>query len=125
MYQIQKFQKEDDYQVGDHVRLKMSSIFSNIRKLIKANETKQIAVTYSPIVYQIVKVITPRNGLLERKRYVLGKPNGDVVRSAKGAQKSFYASELQHVEGNNDTHITIDDALKLNKVETNKYDLRY
>jgi len=125
MYQIQKFEKEDDYKVGDYVRLKMSSIFSNIRKLIKSNESKQIVVSYSPNVYQITKVITPRNGLLERKRYVLQKPDGNVVRTAKGAQKSFYASELQHAEEHDGAHLTIQDALKLNKVEANRNDLQY
>ena len=123
--QIQRFENEDNYQVGQMVRLKMSSIFNNVRKLVKDNMTKQIVVTYSPVLYKIQKLITPRNGLLERKRYVLEKENGDVVTSAKGKQKDFYASELEHADNATPSHITMEQALKLNQVEPNKHDLLY
>jgi hypothetical protein len=125
MKQIQRFEHEDNYQVGEYVRLKMSSIFNNVRKLIKDNMTKQIVVTYSPVVYQIKTVIVPRRGLLERKRYVLEKANGDVVRSAKGKQKDFYASELERADSQTPSHITMEQALKLNQVEPNRHDLKY
>jgi hypothetical protein len=125
MAQIQKFQSEDDYQVGDNVRLRMSSIFSNVRRLVKVDDTKQIVVTFSPTVYRIVKAIVARNGLLERKRYMLEKGDGNLVRTAKGQTKTFYASELQHAPNNEPSHITMEQALKLNKVEPNKYDLLY
>ena len=125
MKQIQRFEHEDNYQVGKYVRLKMSSIFNNVRKLIKDNMTKQIVVTYSPVVYQIKTVIVPRRGLLERKRYVLERANGDVVRSAKGKQKDFYASELERADSQTPSHITMEQALKLNQVEPNRHDLKY
>jgi hypothetical protein len=76
-------------------------------------------------VYQIKKVIVPRNGLLERKRYVLETADGDVVRSAKGKQKDFYASELQHAPDGTQGNVTMEQALKLNQVERNKNDLQY
>ena len=44
MKQIQRFEHEDDYNVGDYVRLRMSSIFQNVRKLIKDNRTKKMSL---------------------------------------------------------------------------------
>jgi transposase InsO family protein len=123
--QIQRYEHEDNYAVGDRVRLKMSAIFQNVRKLIKENKTKQIVVTYSPDIYTVSRVIVPRRGLLERKRYILIKNNGDAVKSAKGKQKDFYASDLQHADNATPSHISVLQALKLNQVETNKNDLKY
>ena len=115
MQQIQRFQHEDNYQVGDEVRVKMSSIFSNVRKLVKDNKNKQIVVTYTPAVYRIGRVIVPRRGLLERKRYILVKEHGVPIRSAKGATKDFYASELIRADdATPPAHVSMPDALKLN-----------
>jgi hypothetical protein len=126
MQQIQRFEHEDNYQVGDMVRVKMSSIFSNVRKLVKNNATKQIVVTYSPDVYRVQRVIIPRRGLLERKRYILVKENGVPIRTAKGQTKIFYASELiPATHATPPAHVTMLQALKLNKVDANENDLQY
>ena len=99
MQQIQRFEHEDNYQVGDMVRVKMSSIFSNVRKLVKNNATKQIVVTYSPDVYRIERVIIPRRGLIlilnialrkllfyQPALYYFGRMAGCIFRFAKLSQ---------------------------------------
>ena len=57
---MEKFQELDDFQIGDIVRVKMSSIFSNVRKLVKDGNSKQILFNYSPKLFFISHVIIPR-----------------------------------------------------------------
>lgn len=124
---IKKFKEEDNFQVGDIVRVKMSSIFANVRKLVKDGNTKQIAVNYTPELFIVRKVIVPRNRILERKRYVLENADGKVLSKNNTAQQ-FYASELLLFEGEDgatDIDIDMDMALKLNKVERNRNDVDY
>ena len=76
--------------------LKMSS--NSIKRLVKAGNTKQIVVNYSPLVFKILKKITPRNGLLERSRYVCVTADGTrlLVNKENGtAARQFYANVLQ------------------------------
>ena len=124
---IKKFKEEDNFKVGDIVRVKMSTIFANVRKLVKDGNTKQIVVNYTPELFIVRKVIVPRNKILERKRYVLENADGKVL-SKNNTTLQFYASELllfEGKEGASDIDIDMDMALKLNKVERNRNDVDY
>jgi hypothetical protein len=124
---IKKFKEEDNFKVGDIVRIKMSSIFANVRKLVKDGNTKQIVVNYTPELFIVRKVIVPRNKILERKRYVLENADGKVLSKNKTTQQ-FYASELLLFEGKDgatDIDIDMDMALNLNGVERNRNDVDY
>jgi transposase InsO family protein len=123
---IKKFKEEDNFKVDDLVRVKMSSIFANVRKLVKDKKTKQIVVTYTPDVFYVKKVIVPRNKLLERKKYVLENID-DKVLTKNGTAQMFYASELLlfTAEDNLDIQVDMDEALKLNGVERNANDVDY
>ena len=126
MAKIKKFKEEDNLEVDELVRVKMSSIFANVRKLVKENKTKQIVVTYTPDVFYIKKVIIPRKRLLERKKYVLENIDGKVL-TKNGIDHLFYASELLRFKGETleDIDIDINDALRLNGVERNANDIDY
>jgi hypothetical protein len=68
--------------------------------LVKAGRTKEIVVAYSPIVYQVLKKIIPKNGLLERSRYVVGTLDGlEMAVNKFGGTKArqFYANSLKKV----------------------------
>lgn len=122
--EIKKFKETDNFEVGDIVRVKMSSIFANVRKALKAKEGKNIVVTYTPELFRVRKVIVPR-GVLERKRYVLENEDEKIL-SKNNTAVQFYASELLLWDGgNNDTEITMDRALELNKVGRNENDVVY
>jgi hypothetical protein len=123
---IKKFKEEDNYQVGELVRVKMSSIFTNVRRLVKEGNTKQIVVTYTPEIFRIDRVIVPRNKLLERKRYMLTNQD-NLLLAKKGSPIQFYASELLRFKGEDATDIDYDmnDALKMNGVEPNANDVDY
>ena len=55
---IEEF-KSDELEVGQHVRIRMDPVSNNIRALVKAGDTKKIVVTWSPIIFKILKKITP------------------------------------------------------------------
>lgn len=125
--QLAKFQEEDNFQVGDKVRVKMSSIFSGVRRLVKQNLTKQIVITYTPEVFRVKQVIIPRKRTLARRRYVVENEDGRPIYKPNGGVKHFFASELQLVGENEPERETIsmERALKLNKVERTRNDLDY
>ena len=126
--------KDTQLNVGDFVRIQMTSISSNLRALAKADRTKQITIRYSPIIFRISKKIVPKQGLLERNRYFVedlqGRPllvkrltnregNSDIY-----TKKQFYSNELLHIPTDvNGTQMTLKKALKLNGVKPNQNDL--
>ncbi len=121
---IKKFKEQDNFEVGDVVRVKMSSIFANVRSLIKSQNEKQLVVTYTPDTFHIIKVIVPK-GILERKRYILHNSEEEPITTKNKNIVQFYGSELLLWDGENDTPITMERALKLNGVDPNANDYIY
>lgn len=124
MRTIEKYKQNDNYKVGDKVRVKMSAIFNNVRKLLKQKLTKQIVVSYTPSIFTINKVVK-KDGLLERNKYLIENENGELVTKANGKKKYFYASDLLLYNNGEISNLTMEDALKLNKVMTNENDAIY
>ena len=104
--EIAKF-KDTQLNVGDFVSIQMTSIFSNLRRIVKADRTKQVMIRYTPFTFRISKKITPKQGVLERNRYMVedlqGRPlyvkrltnrEGD---SNVHKVKQFYSNELLHI----------------------------
>lgn len=125
MDKIKKFKELDSFKVGDVVRVKMSSIFSNVRKLVKDNNTKQIVVAYTPELFTVSKVIIPRRKLLERRKYILKNQDGRVL-TKNNTDVQFYGSELLLFTGEDATDIDIDTAtaLRLNGVRPSSSDVK-
>jgi len=116
------------YQVGDLVRVKMSSLYSQIRKMIKQGDKKYITVTYSPDIYQIDTIVSPENKGYENERYTLKDLNGNILKTQfKGNRpnkerraKIFFGSELLRVDKDQLKEkplLTLKQALKLSAVE--------
>jgi hypothetical protein len=126
---IEKFKETDDFEVGDRVRVKMSSIFNNVRALLKSKDAKQIVVAYTPQIFAVAKVIKPRKTTLERNQYILANSNGFGLSIGKqNTLKRFYASELMkvpddYVQDPNNT-MSMERALQLNNVDTNENDVK-
>ena len=124
-----------EYKIGDIVRVKMGTLFSRVRKLIKSGDKKNIVVNYSPTMYRIKSILQKdkvdrivANNVIsfEKLRYTLsnldGTPlstelkrnNPDAVRKSK----RFFASEMQLVnDPDKETYLkdfSVADALKLN-----------
>ena len=123
---VARFQVEE-YKKGDSVRVLNSSLYSKVRKHIKAGNEKLVPVKYSPTIYEIDKIIIPIPGKEEfmNDRYTLIDPDtGEPVLqelkknnpNAERVPKLFFASELQRVDKNTEQVLTRAQANKLNKV---------
>ena len=115
--------KDNEFEEGDSVRLRMDEIFKNVKNLVKQGETKNIIITYSPSIFTIYKKIIPRKGLLERCRYILQANNGRLLLTKIGGRpRQVYANVLLKVDPNDTTDISNADAMRINGVEGNEND---
>jgi len=131
-----KNNKTEEFKVGDHVRVKMGTLYSSIRKMIKSDNKKLIVVNYSPTIYKIKSILkkdikdkTVGKTLLsfEKSRYTLSDLSGNTVSTEQKMNnpnkerraKRFFASDFQLVPNPDEEgylhNFTINDALKLNK----------
>ena len=119
--------KSEELEVGDKVRIRMDALSNSIKKLVKKGVTKKIVVAYSPLVFKILKKITPRNGLLERSRYVCVTADGTrlLVNKENGkAPRQFYANSLLKVgKDEKDYDISMEKAIELSGVKLTRNDV--
>jgi hypothetical protein len=129
----------EEYKVNDYVRVKMSTLYSSVRKIIKSGDKKLLVVNYSPTLYQIKSILQKDikdrnvgNNVIsyEKKRYTLKNLDGTPVQTQQKLNnpnrerrdKRFFASDMQLVknselEGSYLEKFTVKDALKLNKID--------
>ena len=125
--QIEEF-KDDELDVGDKVRVRMDALSNGIKALVKSGNTKQIVVAYSPVIFRILKKIIPRNGTLERSRYIVGTVDQTrmLVNKQDGTKpRQFYANSLRRV-GEDETdykNMTMQKAVQLSGVELTRNDV--
>lgn len=118
--------KADEYNIGDYVRVLNSSLFSKIRKLVKAGKEKLIPIRYSPTIYKISKVLKPRGIRKDfmQRRYKLVDLNDNPLQTelklnnpnAIRGSKIFFASELQKVDKDTKQIISKREGNKLNDI---------
>lgn len=115
--------KDQEFNEGDSVRLRMDEIFKNVKNLVKQGNTKDIVITYSPSIFTIFKKINPRKGTLERSRYILQANNGRLLLTKTGGRpRQVYGNVLLKVDPNDVTDISNRDAMKINGIEGNVND---
>jgi hypothetical protein len=102
--------------VRDRVRIRMSSLFSNLRHIEKAGFVKGIYVRYSPSVFIIIKVVPPKRGSLGYPLYSVIGPNRKLLRTRAGNARLFNASELLKIPPDSVSHISMKQAAALNGV---------
>jgi hypothetical protein len=127
-----------EYKVGDFVRVKMGTLYSSVRKLLKSGDRKNVVVNYSPTVYKITNILRKDkpdrrvgNSTIEyeKSRYTLSNLDGTILQTqlknnnpgAVRKSKRFFASDMQLVNDlEEETYLkdfSIEDALKLNKMD--------
>jgi hypothetical protein len=129
----------EEYKINDYVRVKMATLYSSVRKIIKSGDKKLLVVNFSPTLYQIDSILNKDikdrivNGNVisfEKRRYTLKNLDGRPVQTeqkmnnpnAIRKKKRFFASDMQMVpnpqqEGTYLENFTVKDALKLNKID--------
>jgi hypothetical protein len=127
-----------EYKIGDFVRVKMGTLYSSVRKLLKSGDRKNVVVNYSPTVYKITNILDKDkpdrrvgNNVIEyeKSRYTLSNLDGTILQTqlkknnpnTVRKSKRFFASDMQLVnDPEEETYLkdfTIQDALKLNKMD--------
>jgi hypothetical protein len=133
-----KYNGTTEYKIGDFVRVKMGTLYSSVRKLLKSGDRKNVVVNYSPTVYKITNILRKDkpdrrvgNSTIEyeKSRYTLSNLDGTILQTqlknnnpnAVRKSKRFFASDMQLVNNpEEETYLkdfSIEDALKLNKMD--------
>ena len=103
--------KIDEFNVGDHVRVKMSSLYSELKKAIKQGNKKLINVTYTPEIYRVFKVIQETHPNYERKRYTLKTLEGEPLYTERKVNEMKHSHRYRRLFAS--------DLLKIDKLTNN------
>ena len=90
---VEKFNKAV-FKVGDFVRIKLSSVQSELRKRIKDKQSKYIVANYSPQVYEVFKVWKPNDDKLGLPKYSLMDTDTRILITPNNRFKRFKQSDL-------------------------------
>jgi signal transduction histidine kinase len=106
------------FNIGDHVRVDLSQLDPQVRRIIKDLRYKTIVIRYTPEIYTIANVIQPgQNFNVKRQGYTLRDPNGNLVTQGNIA-RLFFGNQLVRVPGDS-TPQTVQDrqrASQLNRI---------
>jgi transposase InsO family protein len=112
----EEYKQLDNYKLNDLVYVKMSVIFSSIRKMIKKGLSKNIVVVYAPIQFRIYRVIESRKPTTRTRYYLMNTENDVILSNPKtNMPRAIYASDILPYSSNDDIQIDIDRALLLNQ----------
>jgi Integrase core domain len=78
-----------EYHVGDIVRVKMATLYSHVRQKIKSGDKKNITLSFSPVLYQITGISAPNAKEQRNKLYMLS-----VVENGKTLGKEIHGEAL-------------------------------
>jgi hypothetical protein len=128
-----------EYKIEDYVRVKLGTLYSSVRKVIKSGDKKLIVVNYSPTIYRIHSILRKDRAdrrvgdtviSYEKSRYTLNNMDGTPLQTqekndnpyAERQRKRFFASDMILVPQPEDDEtylsgFTIKDALRLNKMD--------
>lgn len=104
------------FQVGDFVRINLSAIQTQIRKKIKAKDSKYIVVSFSPQIYRISQVSKPKDDKLGLPRYTLVDGDDRILINENNKFKTFKQSDLLKVSPDS-VEVSKQDVDKLNQTK--------
>ena len=125
---------KEDFVKGQPVRVLMSALNSKIRSLIKSGNSKYIVVKYSPDLYYIDNILTPKGPHKDfrNKRYTLRNSNNEPLLTelklnkpnAVRGQKIFFGSDLHKIDikSSGKPIMTKGEADRLNKIKTPEFE---
>jgi len=91
---INKYKNQEDIQVDDLVRIKLTSLQSALRKRVKEGNQKLITVRFSPTIYRIKRVFPVPTGKVGIPTYLVEDMEGKVIENTNGNPRRFNAGEL-------------------------------
>jgi transposase InsO family protein len=123
---FERFHKQEDFAVGDLVRVKMTAIQSALRKKVKEGNKKLIVIRFSPALYRIARIIPVKRGQVGFPKYVIEDLAGHPVLTSGGNPKRFNSGDILKVskETQRDHRIDLSRANFLNRIPANDKDLQ-
>ncbi len=123
---MEKYKESDHFQVGDHVLVRMSCIFSQMRKMIKSKDIKKCPIIFMPKLFIIARIVRSRKPNT-RNKYIIKNAETDQIVTTNVPTKTRYftANDMIKTDIDGDFDITIDEALRLNNIERTRNDLDY
>ncbi len=124
---MKKYKESDNFEVNDKVLVRMSCIFSDMRRMIKQKETKKCPIIFMPQIFTILRVIKSRKPNT-RNKYVLQNPDTETVISTPVPTKTRYFTSNDIIKTDltdYDFDININEAIDLNHIERTRNDLIY
>jgi len=111
--------KDNVLEVGDYVRVKMSSIQTELRQKEKAGNKKLIVVKFSPDVYRIKEVKMPKQGRIGLPKYVIEDKDGRfVTKENREYAKLFNRNDLLKVGEDQRVILSTKNANTLNRLNS-------
>jgi hypothetical protein len=103
----------------DRVRVKLSSLFSELRAREKSGESKKTVIRWSPTVYIVNKILKPkRNEAGYPAFFLVDSDTRKIVRTEIGGPpRPFFANDLLKVPADQTTPISNKRAAQLNMVD--------
>ena len=108
---IKRFQKQALI-IGDKVRVRLANFQSAVRKELKAKNSKQIVVRFSPEIYTIEKVIPVKPDKVGFPLYILKNSQNQIILNESGKKRIFGGNDLLKVP--DDTLPTLIDLTRAN-----------
>ena len=105
---LKKYFKQENFQVGDKVRVNMALFQSKLRKRIKENRQKLNIVRFSPEIYTITKVIPVKEGKLGYTKFHLEDSQNRPITYENGRKRVFQSSNVLKISSNTSPNQVID-----------------
>ena len=104
-------------QVGDFVRIRLSSQQTELRNKIKAGKKKLIIVHFSPDIYRVKQVYKPKTNKLSQYEYTVESLDGNkVVKTGSNISQRFTINDLLKVTANQKNILSQKNADTLNRL---------
>ncbi len=123
----EEYKNNDNFKVCDHVYISMRKVFSDIRRKIKANESKDIIIHYLPIKFEIYKMTKGRS-VNRRNRYFVRTMDLNYLINPKTLKEvSLDYNDMISFENTHEKEfdISVDRALDLNHSKRSTTDLLF
>ena len=111
-----KFYKQENFQIGDKVRVKMASFQSGIRKKMKEGTQKLVVVRFSPDIYEIQSIRPVPEGQFGYTLYYLKDNQDRLIRYKNNNPRPFNMGDLLKVSQTTPKYIDLTRANYLNRI---------
>jgi hypothetical protein len=110
-----KFYKQENFEVGDKVRVKMAAFQSTIRQKKKEGNQKLVVVQFSPEIYEIQSIRPVKQGQFGYPLYILKDSQDRIIRYANNNPRPFNSGDLLKVGRDTPAYIDLTRANYLNR----------